>query len=489
MPFLIEHITEVVLSLVVMVLLGAAALVALTITRRQRRDRYFQRLDEMRQLYGPVIEAMLAQKLDYKQGLLRLNGIVGADRTFILEHLFLQRRPTPEQVPLLRQLSEDLGLVKVWQRHLTGQVDVASLRDALTRPEGILQRVSRLNFLLRAKCAENLGTIRHQPSWPLLVKALDDPHPDVRSVAARSVAAIGDPNSFPALVERLHEVVLKPSSSVSLRAIKAALVGFPLSEAVGLLTSLKHSHRRIRFLAVDIIREMVEHQVASEEDFVLEPKVFSPALIEMFLTELAFDKNPDVRARTAPVIACLSDPRSTALLLTLLEDPEWFVRLHTVRALAKRKYMPQAGEIVRRLTDPHWMVREAAARALLSFGQVGVDQLCEHFLSTQDRYSGEQIADEMQRAGLIPTLLTRYSNEADGTGIRVIEQLVHMGKTSYLLASLLASSDRNLRKKFLENFGHHTDPQIWAWVTDVAARETDTELRALARASLGTRAR
>jgi HEAT repeat protein len=307
---------------------------------------------------------------------------------------------------------------------------------------------------------------------------------DVQEVAVRSLAAIQAPESFPALVERLHAVILKPSTRLSLRSVKTALISFPLTQASGLLPSLTHSHRRIRFLATDIIREIVERQAAWEEDFTLDPKLFPLEVAEAFLAQLCFDENPDVRARSAAVISYLADPRSAPVLLTLLDDTQWFVRLHAVRAMAKRKFLPQAPQIAERLTDSHWMVREAAGRTLLVFGRVGSGYLAEHFLQTQDRYSQEQIADEMQRAGLIPGLLAEYAIGDGGAQGRVIEQMAHMGKTSYLVSVLRSTSELDLRKKFLEDFGRHPDPQIQAWVRHLAIRDPDEELRALAEATI-----
>lgn len=484
MPVLIEHIYEIVVTIVLAVLLGTGALVIMAIARRQRRDRYFRRIDDLRQRYSPVIASMLSQKLEYARGLEVLKGISGVDRVYVLEQLCLEKKPTADQVPTLRRLCEDLGLVKVWQQRLSGQFDVSSIRDALASPDGLLQRLGRLRFLVRAKAADNLGIIRHRPSWPLLVKALEDSHPDVQAVAVRSLAAIQEPASFAALAERLHAVVLKPSAHLSLRSIKSALVSFPLKQTIGLLPSLEHPHRRIRFLATDIIREVVERQSAWEEDFVLDTKVFALGLPEVFLSQLCFDENPDVRARAAAVISHLPDPRSTPVLLTLLEDAQWFVRLHAVRALAKRKYLSQAPQVAQRLTDPHWMVREAAARTLLVFGRVGSEQLARHLLETQDRYSQEQIADEMQRAGLIPTLLTQYGSETEGVEGRVIEQLVQMGKTSYIVSVLQSSSDQKIRKTFLTHFGRYLDPQLRGWVRRVATEETNPELRTLAQTAI-----
>lgn len=484
MPILIEHITQVVVAIFILVLLANGVLVGIAVARRQRRERYFNRIDTLRHEYSPIIQGVVNGSLEYEKGLAALGGITGLDREFVLEQLCLEIPSGPRQVPTLRKLCEDLGLVKTWQRHLAGEFDVATLRMALARPEGLIQRVSRLSFLRQAKCAENLGVIRHQPSWQHLIKALRGTHQDVQSAALRALAAIAEPASFPALVETLHEVILKPELPLSLRSVKTALVNFPLFQAVGLMGSLENSHPRIRFLATDIIREMVDRDAAAFEDFVLEPSNFAPELIDLFLTRMCFDESADVRARSASVIAYLEDPRVVPVLLTLLEDPLWFVRLHTVRALSARKYQPQAPQIALRLTDENWMVREAAAKALLAFGQLGLNHLYEHFLGTQDRYSREQIADAMQRGGLIPDLLNDYGNAPDGREGKVIEQLARMGKTSYLLTVLVRSPDRILRKKFLQQFGNDQDPQIKSWVWDVAHRETDDELRGMARANL-----
>jgi len=484
MPFLIEHVTEVVFSILIILLLANGAIVAMTLARRQRRDRFFLRLDDLRRHYGPVVAGLVTGKIEYSQALKALKEISGLDRDYFLEQLCLIKQPTAAQVPILRRLSEDLGLVKVWQRQLAGQFEVATLRDALARPEGLFQLVGRLRFLLRAKCAENLGTIRHQPSWPLLLKALDDPHGDVQEAALRSLAAIGEVQSIPALIGRLHQVILNPATPLSLRSVKTALLSFNITEAPELIPSLKHAQRRIRFFATDIIREMTERQAATDQEFILEPRIFTEELRELFLDRLCFDENPDVRARAAPVIARIADPRSTPILLTLLEDAQWFVRLHALRALSSPQFQPQAAEIARHLTDPNWMVREAAGKALLVFGQPGLRQLYENFLGSPDRYSREQIADEMQRSGLIPTLVARYAEAGEEREKRVLEQLAQMGKTSYLVMLVTATQDQELRKKFLLDFGRHPDEQIQKWVKEVAILETNTELRGLARAAL-----
>ncbi len=490
MPFLIENVTTVVLAFFILALLGNLSLVGIVLLRRRRRDRFFARIDGLREQYGPVLEAVLSGCTAYAQGLETLRQISCPDRLFMLEQLCLEKRPAPAQEPVLRRLCEDLGLVKIWQQRLMGQIDQASLREALVNPQGLLRRVKMLQFLIRSKSAENLGLIRHEPSWPLLVKALEDPNPDIRMVAVRSLAAIQHPGSFVPLVEQLHKSVLESAPVLSVRTLKTALVSFPLRDARDLLPSLRHPDPRIRFVATDIIREMVEREAADNPDFLLDQRIMGGEMVEMFLKNLPFDTNPDVRARSAPVIAHLADQRVAPTLFTLLEDSAWFVRLHTVRSLANQRFLPHASRIAATLTDPNWRVRETAVRALRGFGRAGVDLLTLHFLATKDRYSREQVADGFQRTGLIPELLACCVETGNGRETAVLKNLAEMGKTSYMISVIeRRKGNAELRRNFLMQFGRYPDPQIHHWVEQMAEQESDFDMRALAQETLAAHSR
>jgi HEAT repeat protein len=488
LPVLIEHVVTFVIVLLVAVVVVTLGFVAAAIVRRRRRDRYFEQLDDLREEVAPIVAGVLGRTLSYAQGVAELKKLGEKRKPALIEQLVMEKLPPADQMPAMVRLCEDLGLVKRWQERLAGDGQVRGLT-------GVLQRLFGVGYLGRARSAENLATIRHRASWPMLVKALDDPHPDVREVSLRGLGALLEPQSFPALVQRLHAVILDPDDSkLAFRTVKSAVVSFPLSQAVGLEPSLRHQHRRIRFLCTDVIREMVEKEAEGHPDFYLDPGNFSPSLIELFLNTQSLDENPDVRARAAPVIAYLRDPRAVPVLLGLLEDPEWFVRLHAVRAMAKPRFEPQLLQIAGRLADPRWMVREAAVRGLLEFGDAGVTVLYDYFLGSEDRYSREQIADEWQRAGVIPTVLGNYAQQPQSRERQVLEQLAHMGKTSYLVGLLLGSADAPLRKQFLQDFGRHSDRQIQSWVSWLAANETDPDVKALAQArkqeaTMGTRSR
>lgn len=487
MPFLIENITLVVFTLFILALLGNLFLIGIVFHRRRRRKKFFKRVDALREKYSPIIAEVLSGRLDYPKGLEKLRGIYSPDRLSILERLCLERKVSPAEEAMLRRLCEDLGLVKIWQQRLMGQVDQASLREALINPQGFLRRVKFLHFLIRSKSAENLGLVRHEASWPLLVKALEDPNPDIQVVAVRSLAAIHHPGSFLPLVEHLHNAVLDPASNLSVRTLKSALVNFSLQSAGKLRDSLRHTNPRIRFLSTDIVREMVEREALGKPEFRLNDENFNDEMAEIFLTDLPMDGNPDVRARSAPVISYLADERAASTLFKLLDDSAWFVRLHAVRSFASHRFFGHAVRISNALTDTHWRVRETAVRTLRGFGPPGLDLLTAHFLATCDRYSREQIADEFQRAGMIPALLTRCAETGNGRETAVLRHLAEMGKTSYMIAVLEeGESNGKLRKSFLQLLGKYPDPQIHRWVEKVAVREPDFDVRALAQETLAT---
>lgn len=477
------HLTAQLTRLIVTVLLAVAAVTGLEIVfvlaQRCWRDRHFRRRDALHDRYRPVIEAVLNREMPYDRGLAILNSLPRIRGQPVLQRLLTGWKAAPTQVPLLLQLCQDTGLIARWRRELEQAVGPEYPRQA---------RHARCQAPARsfraAQAAENLGLVRHQPSWPLLVSALNSPNLDVRSTALRALATVQEPRSFAAIAEQLEKVAAGSFAGLSLRALRAALTSFPLQYSVELIPSLKHSYPRLRFLVTDVIREMVERQAAGDEGFCIRPGEFPAELFELFLTRLRSDPNPDVRARAVPVIARLEDARASAALVALLEDPAWFVRLHAVRSIRGARHRGKIARLSRRLTDLHWAVRQAAVRALLAFGPAGLYHLSEHFLTTADRYSREQIADEIQRAGVVPYLMAEYSREEKSRYARVIEELTSMGKTSYVVEVVRVSPDRQLRKTFLQRFGRSSDSAIQAWIRDLICYERDAEMKALAQAAL-----
>jgi HEAT repeats len=379
------------------------ALVAFVFMRRGYRYLYFRKLDEVRARCGPVLEGLLAGSIRYEDGFRHLSALAQGRARDCLETLLMaDKNPPPERAAILARLCENLGLATEWRCRLAEQTSKHRAKPGRIPRcrRSFLRRVRPLSFVLRAEAAENLGTIRHQPSWLLLVEAIGDPHASVRSAAARALGRIQEPRSFPVLAERLKSAAVERVPKISLRSLKMALTSFPVALAAHLRPLLENPHRRVRFLAADVVSGLVQRGGVDSSGHRLERDRLPPEIAEIFLTRLWLDEHPDVRARAADVLGHLEDERTAQALLRLAEDPQWFVRLRAVRALAHYRFAPFA-ILTQRLTDAHWRVREAAAQALCAQGQPGVDRLVEHFLSTEDRYSQEQVAEQLERAGLI----------------------------------------------------------------------------------------
>ncbi|HEV2176033.1 MAG TPA: HEAT repeat domain-containing protein [Terriglobia bacterium] len=452
-------ISAVLLVIAVVIALATAALIAFAFSRRRRREKHFRDLDELHRQCTPIVHNILAGSIDYAAGIEALRRLCPSGSSPALEQTLLFRNLPDAQVPLRRRLCEDLGWVERWQQRLVGQPSHPESRSASTKSGNLLERLTPLRFVGRAESAQNLGLVRHTPSWRVLVNALDDPSLDVRASAATALSLIQAPESVPALVERLQAVALSPSPALSVRQIKAVLVRFPVERSLDLLPSLRHSHPRVRYLATDIIRGMVEREAAADSGFTLAPECFALELAEVFLSQLVADTNPDVRARAAAVVARLSDARAEPALRCLLDDPEWFVRLHAVRSLGDAPRPGLLDSVTQTLTDSNWRVREASSRTLLQWGGPGIRRLLEHFLVTDDAYSREQIAELLERAGLISPLLRQRGEGDDERGSGAMEALIEQGTVGTLLTTIEAldgERQRTLLERLAEGNGSRT---------------------------------
>jgi HEAT repeat protein len=437
--------------------------------RRWHHDRFDRRVKSLCTHYG-LTPATLLEGKHSAQCLASLRMLPLSGLELLLEPLLLKCVSAPALATVLEELCLELGLIDVWQRRLLDQFGPVSLREALSNPDGLLHFFSRLHFLLRARSARNLGLLRHQPSWPILVKALDDPHPDVQQVALRSLAAIGEPQSFPTLLDRMHKAVTEKPSRLSAYSLKAAMAKFPLSQAPQLLPSLRHPHPRVRSAAAEILREMAKPDPAGKQVLLQYKSVF-----DRELATLTSDADPEVRAPAAEAIAHLDTAVSGSVLRRVLRDPQWSVRRGALQTLAQQPGLLPMAEVQGFLTDPHGMVRQAALRALLAYGREGVSKLYEHFLATEDETLREQILEELEHSGLVLSLLQNYGESPGNLETRVVERLVTIGATHYLHAALSNSSGRQLLQILFEKLGEGREPKIEAWVRRCAALDAARE--------------
>jgi len=434
------------------VLIGTCLLIAVAIFRRRQQIRYSRYVRSLESTYRPILATLLSGR-HTPQGINALRELPLADLELLFDPLFSAGGIGQKHAPVLQALCTELGLLRLWQHRLIRDEEPPARRGS-RHGMGLHPPASPLlRLLLRAKSIRNLGILRHQPSWPLLVRALDDPQSDIRSVALRSLATIRAPGSFRVLVGRLHAVVLGESASPSPRALKAALASFDLTCSAELLPSLRHAHRRIRIFATDILRVMVCRDAALDSDFLLGSEVCIPAIADTLLTTLCRDPSAEVRGRAAEVIAFLADRRATSVLYGLLFDPQWYVRLRAARALANPRHSSPYLLLGIRdcLRDPHWRVREAAMHTLISLGPRGRQQLYGHFLTSRDPATRKQTVEVLERSGLMASLVKDYGEGAGGVEALMVEQFASAA-APLGLSAILRMSNPQVRQKFLDRF-------------------------------------
>jgi len=304
----LQFLTSVARSVLATVTGGTLLLAVGAMVQRWRSDRFDRRVKSLCVHYALTPTALLERKYS-AQCLARLRALPFCNLELLLEPLLLKCASARPLAAALEELCLELGLIDVWQRRILGQFLPISFRQALSHPYGVLHFFPRLHFLLRARSVRNLGLLRHQASWPILARALDDPHPDVQQVALRSLAALRQPQSFPALLARMDEAITQNHSRLSLYSLKAAMARFPVSQALQLLPALRHPHPGVRAAAVEILCEMAKREPAGTQTLFRYKSVF-----DRELATLAFDVDPEVRAVAAELIAHLDfvDPSSFA---------------------------------------------------------------------------------------------------------------------------------------------------------------------------------
>lgn len=119
MPASLTRLTEMALVVLALVLAGTVMLIILTILLRQQRERYYRRVKRLFRQYQPVLAKLLAGKHS-AHALAALQLLPLGDRELLCEPFLARGGMKPSQLPTLRALCEELGLIAMWQRRLKG---------------------------------------------------------------------------------------------------------------------------------------------------------------------------------------------------------------------------------------------------------------------------------------------------------------------------------------------------------------------------------
>lgn len=478
---LFEDLTGLVIWLLVTITIVNVVFLCFVFYRRLARKRYYAIKDAARERYQPVITEFFAGQITVEKGIQLLAGAKTRPELDAMEEMLLQPVASSDR-QRISELLLGTGHVERWVRQAFGrrrgrEVLRSAIRGQTPPPEAsslarVMNPILRLRILSvpRAIAIDHLGWLATSLAGIFATEALKDPAAEVRSTAISIIGRNHDPTAVPLLVEELERAVSQ-DSDLSLRGIKLALVCYGSDDLPYFVPYLTHKLPRVRFFLVDAIAQICARTTRgllaaspdssrgmssssrnvssssrhgsssgssrgkSSRGLLLNKNDFSRDFYDVFIGHLVADQFADVRARSSGVIRHFRDSRTAEALRNLLRDENEFVRLHTARACADRSYAILIPDLARLLEDSKWRVREAAAQSLRAFGHDGVRELYRQFIDTKDRYTSEQVTEEIQRSGAIEDLAASLvpANPDFVLAEAVCRKMILMGKTSLLL--------------------------------------------------------
>ncbi len=399
----------IILFLIVLIIVVFGAV----IYRRVRRQSNFKKIDRERETYAPQVAGLLT---DSSHDFAQLRKKPGSIRWTVIEEEFFKHLDdaTPDKRAIILDAFSELGYI-----------------------DHYINSLGSVNHWNRAAAAEKLGRTKCARSVPFLIKTLDDKDRDVRNMAIDSLGHIGDPVSIPALVDLLEKATIDREEASATIVESALIGGFGKAVVPHMAKELKDPSWRIRAKAVEVFAELGVPEAMDA------------------LREALYDNERDVRAKAAKGLGNMGDTESVERLIELTEDDSWVVRLHATRALKANGSPAVIETLKKKLTDSNWQVRNAAAIAFGHLSDEVVAALTEVLTYTTDRYARDQVLEELQRSGMIVSLIDRLGSDDEGLTAPAAKLLITAGCYGVMkpLLKALTHREQPVRLKTIDILG------------------------------------
>jgi HEAT repeat protein len=357
---------------IAVLLLLIAILLFASVIRRLYNERKYRTLDALRDHYDKVIQAAInADDLDraVRECAAPPNSNAWQAVEDVLMKLIGRERHTEDA----RQLFARLGYITHYEEQLANK-----------------------NVHVRSMSIDKLGRTGSTASVSKLAGLLDAEDPEIVSITVRTLNKIGGEEALLAISKRLPSLL--DGSIVAGKTVQTALLAFgPCA-----------------------VSHLVEMQDWRDNPGVISSRleILSRLPAEAGSARLAirYLSNPDaeVRSKALKVLGRLENnrfaPNLPALIIPLLDDPVWFVRLQAIRSAGALKCTEAAGPTARLIYDRNWQVRNEAARAVILQGQRSLDVMLE-VLSGTDRYAKDSVCEEIEKTGLSAQLIENLNGQ------------------------------------------------------------------------------
>ncbi|MCK9420118.1 MAG: HEAT repeat domain-containing protein [Nitrospirae bacterium] len=345
-------------TIIIALLLLTTVLFLTSILRRAYNGRKYRKLDHLRNVFDKKIRESLDS-----------STVPGT------QHEFIARRKSHAW-----QAIEDVLLRLINEERYQGEAQ--KLFSTLGYVLFYEKKIENSDVQVRALGIDKLGRMKSEASVPKLITLLDEKNPEIVSVAVRSLSKIGGPAALQAIVERLP--VILDRSIVTRKAMGMAMQSFG-AEAIPLLVACKAGGDNL--WVISCILDILSRLPAD------------PRSARLAAGHLS-SKNAEVRSKALKVLGRDETVRVIKnlleLVLPLLQDPVWFVRLQairSIRALGPEAAAPSIGKLI---FDENWQVRNEAAQALTVLGEGSLDIFLD-ILTGTDRYAKDSICEEIEK--------------------------------------------------------------------------------------------